>query len=184
MWRHLYLACKQGNGFKCGICPARFHTELEKDLHEEKNHQIGGAYFNRIMNAFRCEIYEHVFGQENSVEGAFVNCRLPLLHLLQFYLRRRKLLKYRLVVDGLILKTDGTNSVVPMRTTTRRLLMGDYGYLEDSIQEDKREILNRHEGLLARTGSGESLLGIKAIRVELGQCDIFGGARFITENYF
>ena len=176
MWRHLYLTCKNGDGFKCGLCPQKFPSENEKDQHESSHHQIGGAYFRRLTNAFRCEIYEHAFNQENSVEGAFMNCRVPLLHLLQLYLKRRKLLKYRLVVDGLIQKTDGSQSTVPMRTTTRRLLLGDYRYLEDAIFEDRREILNRQEGILARTGSGESLLGITAVRVELGQCDIFGGS--------
>ena len=182
MCRHLYISCKITKQCRCGICPNKYATEVEKERHEEKCHQIGGAYFQRLVNAFRCEVFEHRFNQENSVEGAFVRSRLPLLHLLQFYLRRRKLLKYRLVVMALILKTDGTESEVPMRTTTRRLLMGDYGYLEDSIQEDKLEIQGRQEGLLARTGSGESLLGVTSLRVELGQCDIFGGHGISLSN--
>ena len=86
--------------FRCGICPTKFATEHEKEQHEEQSHQIGGAYFQRLAQAFRCDIFEHRFNQENSVEGAFVQSRLALLHLLQFYLRRRKLLKYRLVVMG------------------------------------------------------------------------------------
>ena len=181
MQRHLFVSCKLNNCFNCNFCEKSFSTELKKDQHEDRMHHFGGAYFNKITNAFRCEVFQHEFQNERSVEGAFINLRLPLLNLLRFYLRRRKLIKYRLVVDGLILKTDGTQSTVPMRTTTRSFLMGDFHYLPDSIQEDKLEILNRQEGILARTGSGETLLGITAVRVELGQCDIFGGSSKFLE---
>ena len=146
-------------------------------MHENVSHQMGGAIFRELAQRFNCQVFEHRYGNDvATIEQAFQIIQRPLVALIEEYLVRRRIARYKLVLDIEIEKTNGEQLIMPLRTNARKLFLADKSYIDEYILEDKAELLTRQDSALAETGSRESIIGISAIRVELNQCDIFGGA--------
>ena len=180
--------CTTAQLFYCGICRASFQSNEEKETHEGNSHkpfdnlkadQVGsGNFFREVQNSFKCSIYEYQFSEDiEDVNMAFFRIQKQLTELLQHFLRRRKILKYKLVMVVRLLKLDGSSFKMPKRTRARSLLLSEMDVLEEYIREDRDTFANRIQGVEEREGSGDSLQGIETLRVEINSCDLWGGCQ-------
>ena len=161
---------------QCVKCGQRFRFIEQKLAHERRYHQVGGSIFNEIQTQYNCTVYEHLFSEDVlTIEQAFTVIFMPLVQLIQEYLDQNRIVRFKLVLNVLIEKTDGSQFIIPMRNKGQNIFLSDRSKIPEIVKDAKMEFRKRQDGVLARTGSGERVISISSIRVELNQCNLFGG---------
>lgn len=187
---------RKNTGFWCSFCTRFFATEKDKKIHEKVHLRdgFGGGQVGmgdsrdfeqmiRKQDRHGCKVFVKNFEENEveSIEATFMRMRPSITNLISTELRIGKIIKFGIVLIGsfVTLDEDGNEKdkvKIPMRTSHRRMFLSDEHRIRILLNRSQKQAVQTLEGI-EQAGSGWVLKGVSQLYLEVGKCNLVGGAR-------